>query len=220
LDLSENVELTIPFLLTVLAAGFIGSAHCAGMCGPLAHFVSKNWLQNLLYNLGRLLGYTALGVILGRIGEVFLESELQWLRYTASVLMIATVLVSCWSVYTNKHLFGFLPASIHKRLFEVSKHVGPNKKAALVGLLTVALPCGWLMTFAAVAASSGSALTGAAVMGTFWASSLPVMTIVPLKAHSWLGPFTKKRPLIAGLLLGTAAMFVIGLRLVVKHHCH
>ena len=55
--------------------GLFGSIHCIGMCGPLAFAVpvinNKWWLvvaDKFIYNLGRVITYTLLGLLIGLIG--------------------------------------------------------------------------------------------------------------------------------------------------------
>jgi hypothetical protein len=56
--------------------GLFGSIHCVGMCGPLAFaipsFREQAWLilfDKLLYNIGRTLTYTVLGLFIGLVGQ-------------------------------------------------------------------------------------------------------------------------------------------------------
>ncbi len=66
-------------LVAAVLFGVTGSAHCAAMCGPLVGLYSRElrgepkWLihrQHLLYNLGRILMYANVGVVLGEAGHV------------------------------------------------------------------------------------------------------------------------------------------------------
>ncbi|MEM6524494.1 MAG: sulfite exporter TauE/SafE family protein [Bacteroidota bacterium] len=54
-----------------LIIGFVGSLHCAGMCGPIAMVVHNhgNFGRSLIYNSGRILSYSLLGVVFGLLGE-------------------------------------------------------------------------------------------------------------------------------------------------------
>jgi uncharacterized protein len=63
-------------LYTGFILGIIGSIHCVGMCAPLTLMLPniqnhsyKFYLGRLLYNLGRILTYGFLGLIIGSIGE-------------------------------------------------------------------------------------------------------------------------------------------------------
>ena len=51
----------------------------------------------------------------------------------------------------------------------------PVVRAALIGLLTGLLPCGWLYAFVVTAAGTGHPLHGAAVMAAFWLGTVPVL---------------------------------------------
>src|SRR5690606_18807129 len=48
-------------------------------------------------------------------------------------------------------------------------------RAALLGVSTGLLPCGWLYAFALSAAATGSARDGALVMAAFWLGSVPAL---------------------------------------------
>ena len=61
-------------LWTAFLLGFVGSLHCAGMCGPLAlalPVVGKTratfFLSRLTYNFGRIVTYGLLGVLFGQL---------------------------------------------------------------------------------------------------------------------------------------------------------
>ena len=84
-----------------------------------------------------------------------------------------------------------------------------------IGLFTTLMPCGWLYTFAIVAAGTGSPLTGMLVMVAFWAGTLPVMTVVVLGAGSMRGRgrwIQAQLPLIMSLLVILTGAFTIVFR--------
>lgn len=69
-QLSPSAELS---LITAFVFGVLGSTHCFGMCGPLVSLYSRHLphasfrtaqRQHLLYNLGRVIVYTDLGLLL------------------------------------------------------------------------------------------------------------------------------------------------------------
>lgn len=64
------------FLYSALIVGFVGSLHCVGMCGPIALSLplqdKASWrflFGRLMYNSGRVVTYTFLGVLAGQIGR-------------------------------------------------------------------------------------------------------------------------------------------------------
>ena len=72
--------MTLDLLLPVaFLAGFFGSGHCLGMCGPVVVLLEtpgsqssafSGVLRRLVYNMGRMLFYVLLGVIAGALGVV------------------------------------------------------------------------------------------------------------------------------------------------------
>ena len=63
-------------LWTALVLGLAGSFHCIGMCGPIAFVIpvdrsskSRMIFQIFLYNLGRIITYSLIGVLFGLIGK-------------------------------------------------------------------------------------------------------------------------------------------------------
>lgn len=74
-------------LLIFFVIGLLGGAHCIGMCGPLVtvyagrleeqtdqrrgHLSVFEVRQHALFNLGRTLGYAAIGGLLGLVGGIF-----------------------------------------------------------------------------------------------------------------------------------------------------
>src|SRR4051812_30126523 len=89
-------------LWSAFLLGFIGSLHCAGMCGPLvlamrvSHKNTSSWLLGrLIYNAGRGLVYGALGSLCGLIGATLVFAGLQrWLSIIAGIAMLAGLAAS------------------------------------------------------------------------------------------------------------------------------
>lgn len=85
--------------LTLFLLGFFGGTHCIGMCGGLSSafalqlppHINRFWLI-LLLNTGRVSSYTAIGLILGLIGQVGVSLDqtrvLQNILYTAANLLL------------------------------------------------------------------------------------------------------------------------------------
>src|SRR5678815_5852412 len=64
--------------------GLAGSLHCIGMCGPLALSLPVSHSNNLsrisggfIYNSGRILSYTSMGLIFGSLGNLIIAAEWQ-----------------------------------------------------------------------------------------------------------------------------------------------
>jgi sulfite exporter TauE/SafE len=95
------------------------------------------------------------------------------------------------------------------RVLLMGRDAGETTRALLVGLVTTLLPCGWLYTFVVVAGSTGSALSGVAVMVVFWIGTVPMLVAVSAGAARLLGPFARRLPLasaVAVLALGVLSI--------------
>ena len=95
--------------------GLAGSLHCIGMCGPLALSLPvshKNDLARvtggLVYNGGRILSYSLLGLIFGKVGNFVIAAKWQ---SVLSIILGALILVYLlfpkrWFHYSSTNSFG------------------------------------------------------------------------------------------------------------------
>lgn len=160
--------------VAVISASLVGSPHCLGMCGGFALSRSKTIRDQVLYHGGRLLGYMALGALAGTLGErVFGGAFSVWASWIASGSMAAIFLVLAVRAWRGRSPhFAVLPRSWLGRAFGRANSLG-------LGLLTAALPCGWLQTFVLSAVATKSAVGGAVLLACFWIGTLPALTVLP-----------------------------------------
>lgn len=201
--------------MTVWSASVVGSPHCLGMCGPLAAGVSRTLTHNIFYNLGRGVAYASIGALFGAAGEALMGFQSPELQMSATVLMIALVLVVSWKIASGKPWHMPWPnwfLNWHRK-FTVrvlkSEEMGESGRSFTTGLLAAALPCGWLYTFAGLSAATGSASRGALVLVAFWLGTLPMMMAAPLLAGRALTALQVKSPRIAGLMVASSALVAI-----------
>jgi len=204
-------------LLGVLLASLVGSIHCAGMCGGFVCVYAgastprglANLPAHLAYNGGRLVSYVTLGVVAGAIGaRVDDLSRFAGLSRGAAVL--AGTLMVAWALAIIAASFGvhvprmLAPAWAKRRLggaLVAMRGRPPVARAAVTGLLTTLLPCGWLYTFVVTAGGTGSPLAGAGVMAAFWLGTVPVLLSLGLGAQRLLGPVARRLPLASAALV-------------------
>lgn len=202
--------------LGVVAASIVGSLHCAGMCGPFLAFalglnepgVSRAQAQSA-YHLGRLTTYTALGAIAGGLGQALdVTGRALGLGRIAITLAAVTMIffgVASLARAAGHRLPGVKPPkfieSAFRRGCDAAMRVPPLHRAAVVGLLTTLLPCGWLYSFALVAAGTGHAGAGAMVMAAFWLGTLPVMVGLGAGIQSVAGPLKRAVPTLMALVI-------------------
>lgn len=166
-------------LMAAWLTGLAGSTHCLGMCGGIAAAFgvaapsSRGRLGLLmLMHGGRALGYAAIGVLVGAFGAsvgAAVGSGTASLRVLAGVL---TILIGAKLVLGGPWLGGLErgAARIWRRIAPAWRALLPVRspgRALVAGVLWGWLPCGLVYAELAVAASSGSAWLGGAVMASF-----------------------------------------------------
>jgi uncharacterized protein len=210
----------IAVLGAVLAASVLGSLHCAAMCGPFVAFYAGGrdgaGIAHLAYNGGRLLTYAALGALAGAAGAaVDLAGRAVHVQRVAA-LLAGGVIVAWGTVALARALGVRVP-----RLGIADRAAGPPLRAlgrrppavraGVLGLLTAALPCGWLYAFVLAAASTAHPASGAAVMAVFWLGTVPVMLGLGFGLRAAAQRLGARLPVVTAaalLLLGTVALAV------------
>jgi sulfite exporter TauE/SafE len=207
-------------LSAALLSGLLGGVHCAAMCGAIATSLSfgqkatspaTQWLHALQPNLGRVLGYTAAGAIVGGFGHglvaVAQRPELTIaLRVGVGLLMIVVAL----RLLDTRGRFNPLstPANaLWRRLQPLQRALLPADtlpKRIGIGLLWGWLPCGLSATLLATAWLQASALNGALTMLAFGLGTLPVM--LPL---TWSGARLGQRLQRGGLRTAAGALVLL-----------
>ncbi|WP_413284434.1 sulfite exporter TauE/SafE family protein [Vibrio sp. MA40-2] len=183
--------------IAALLVGFLGSAHCVGMCGGIASVMSLNsvtkggrTLTTLLYNIGRIISYMIAGALVG--GAISSAASLlqdyavlNALRIMSALVMIILALyIGKWwhgLLYVEKlgqHLWKFI-SPLTKKLLPLSSPL----HALPLGLLWGWLPCGLVYSSLTWAAVSGSAVNGSLIMAAFGVGTLPSMLLVGLGAN-------------------------------------
>ena len=210
--------------LTVLAASLLGSLHCAGMCGGFVAFYAgtpggRAAASHAAYNLGRLLAYTALGLVAGLLGAATdLAAAPIGVQHTAALL--AALFVALLGARTLLEVAGARMRSLRvPAAFRgiVTRGMGlvagwsPPGRALAIGLLTGALPCGWLYAFVVTAAGTGDPVRGAALMTVFWAGTLPVMAGLGVALRAVTGRLSRFLPAACAVaMIAVALLAVVG----------
>lgn len=196
-------------ILSLFTASFLGSWHCAVMCGPVACFVS-NQGNVKLYHLGRLLTYVSLGALAGAFGEVLFSKLPRGFYITVICSVTALILISSLlrlNLISIKNTpLNSLKQQTNLILFRLFKKWG-GKSSFIMGVLTGFLPCGWLMMFVLSVVATHSAISGAFILFIFWLGGLPALisvtgVIAKLVDHS---PAIHQK--IAAVVLVFAAIF-------------
>jgi sulfite exporter TauE/SafE len=172
-------------LWTAFLLGFVGSAHCAGMCGPLA-LALPHWgrgqgsflVGRLLYNFGRIITYAGMGAVFGLLGQgVALAGLQRWVSLTLGALILVGVIVA--PRFANRvpvtRGVNWLKAALGSMLLR-------RAMPALfgIGLLNGLLPCGLVYVACAAATATGDVLSGMRYMIAFGLGTVPMLLAISL----------------------------------------
>jgi len=212
-------------IVSIFTIAFLGSfGHCIGMCGGIVVAYSSikidikqnkgNVLFNhLLYNFGRVVTYTIMGIIFGYLGSVFSFGA----KTNAAIYFIAGIFM----IITGFFLLGIINDKIlgsdyitntklYKKYFK--KMINSKKTISFfgLGLLNGLLPCGLVYFFTVTAASTGDMLWGGIVMMIFGIATVPALMLLAIAVD-----FLKSRSIrtvffrIAGTLVIIYGLYTI-----------
>jgi sulfite exporter TauE/SafE/copper chaperone CopZ len=194
--------------------GLITSVHCVAMCGGINLSQSipqiaagpdggRRWdtlLPGILYNGGRVISYTTVGIVVGALGQVLTVSG----RFQGAVQLAAGVFMVIMginmlgifrgSIGTTLRRFNLrLPGIFTKKIealaasaagtnpsLRSSAEGAPEQKAGnksplVIGLLNGLMPCGPLQAMQLYALSTGSPAAGGISMFLFSLGTVPLM---------------------------------------------
>lgn len=216
---------------TVFIASLLGSLHCVGMCGPFAMLAGRTMDKNgstsvasivptVAYSAGRLTTYVILGVVFGSLGMA-LNRGVSFALWQQTATFVAGGLMILVGVIALARQLGFkiqLP-NVGGRLqqflqthFQTIVRQPPLRRAYLIGALTCLMPCGWLYTFAIVAAGTGSPWLGAGVMAVFWSGTVPIMVALMLGLNHIGSSLQRRIPVAMASLVILVGVFTIAFR--------
>jgi sulfite exporter TauE/SafE len=218
-------ELFTPLYLTVwvsFLAGLGGSLHCVGMCGGLVSASCSQTSDIFRYQIGRLLGYLALGALGAFTGQLIQFSNQPYISLISAIIIgLMFILWGIQSLLGKKQSTGMLEqkASIlYGKLWK--RFVFQNKtmtKSFFTGLVSIFLPCGLLygvvISQAALAQTSGQFYQVFLSMGFFWLGTIPAMVLAPKIVQKILGPMRSKMPKVFAISLMLIGLSTISFRM-------
>jgi len=209
-------------IISIITIAFLGSlGHCIGMCGGIVIAYSSakidgtspkmaQAIAHLIYSLGRVTTYTAMGAIFGAIGGV--------LSFNHTAIATLTIIAGVFMVLAGLSLIGkfkfltllehsFSGTSWYQKIFRETIQSKGLSSFYILGLLNGLLPCGLVYFFAVTAASTGSPFWGAFVMFIFGVSTIPSLFTLGFFA----GIFTKSNIRKTMMSLASIVVIVYGL---------
>jgi sulfite exporter TauE/SafE len=218
--------------LLYLSTGFtIGFGHCIGMCGPIVVSLSLNlkgkniYFPQLLYHLGRITTYAALGGVVAATGSfTMVAANIESIQkgvmiFTGMLIMLMGLAVAGWiplgKVFGNHSN----PSAFISKGFAKLLKVKSTWVYLPLGLLLGLLPCGPVYTALLGAARTGmegntiyqGIFAGMGFMAAFGFGTVPALFLVAKLADmGWL----KSRAII--YKVGAVLMILVGVLFVVK----
>lgn len=200
----------------------VSAAHTARMA-RLHPDATPSTLQRLrpviVFNVGRIVGFAALGAILGALGaSLTIPTEV-----LAAMMLVVAVVMGVLGVRLTElspRIAGWSPTlpsswSRRLRLQDKAERGYSDLRTALLGTATFFLPCGFTQAAQIFALSTGSPAYAAAVMGTFALGTAP--GLLTLGGLPELLPARRRVPVLRGLgvlvLLFAVLNAAAGLRL-------
>lgn len=179
--------------------GLFGSIHCAVMCGPLLIAIQGNqqisWGQTfnkLLYQMGRILTYGGLGLLLGLIGNI--ASVQGWQQFFSFITGIVLVLIGLSYVFAKNSaaLAQFQTRAIQPFARMMGRWLYRPGGSFIAGVLNGLLPCG--MVYMALVSAMNADGVGASFqfMLLFGLGTLPLMLLFSV-ASMWTKKMVKVR---------------------------
>lgn len=176
------------WLATAFVMGVAGSAHCIGMCGPIALAVpaprntpAARWASTLLLNSGRITTYALLGAATGSLGLGMRLAGLQQVVSIVggSVLLLAVVVPGLLERVAPTGRMAMGLSRLRSALARNLRRTSPEA-LFLTGALNGLLPCGLVYAALLGAAAMGSPVEGALFMVFFGLGTAPALVALRL----------------------------------------
>jgi hypothetical protein len=218
-----------------LMVGFLGSAHCLGMCGPIVVATSLRtgvvsgatgnlrchprlqtvWLQ-AAFHAGRLLTYGLLGglaALFTQSARTFLtSSDMQSLltcAYGIILILFGLALMRIVPVPASwSSIFANPLLGLFRRIPALASPRHPGAMLIL-GLATGLLPCCLSWSMVVTAAAAGSPLEGSLMMVAFGAGTIPALFLAGFSAATLVRWYRKLGDRLPGLILLGIGVYLI-----------
>lgn len=212
-------------LYSAFLLGFLGSFHCIGMCGPIALSLPLSqksnvarWLGHYTYQIGKILAYISLGVLMGIFGRGI--SFFGFQNWYAILLGITMLWIGASMLSKKFNILLYLEQKMAFFKGDIARFFSTSSYFSLfsIGFLNGLLPCG-LVYMAILAAAAMPNINDAALyMLLFGLGVMPSLVMLSIFGHwasaQWRMRFQKAYPIVAislGLFLILRGVYFIQL---------
>lgn len=185
IGVSDNMSLGFVFLIGIVAA----FSSCLAVTGGLLVSITAKYSElhpnvkgfqkfkpHLYFNIGRVLGYTILGGLIGAFGSLFTIST--------TLTGILTIIASVVMIVLGIDLLGIfpkfssmfkprMPKSMSHKIMQKGDEVPSKSTPFFLGASTFFLPCGFTIALQLYVLSKGDAVLGALTMLAFSLGTMP-----------------------------------------------
>lgn len=217
--------LTVGSALVVLGLGVAASmSTCMALVGGLVLSLSASArastsptasavARQAAFNIGRIVGFGALGAIAGMIGHTFALRGLPLAIVMVAVAGATAVLgirlteasprIAAWQVTLPSSWATWARRTVRADAEAPRRASGtwPHARAAGLGAATFFLPCGFTQVVQLMALSSGSPMTGGAMMALFALGTTPGLFAVGMAAASARASATRRPLRVIGVIV-------------------
>jgi sulfite exporter TauE/SafE len=181
---------------TELSVATASGKHSLRQAGLFSGLDQLDWMPVSLFLATKLLAHIFLGFFLGWLGSLFAPSfELQLVFQVLTGLFMLVIALNLLDVHPFFRRFTLQPPKAVQRLVRAQSKNGALFAPAVMGALTVFIPCGVTQAMAVLAVSSGNPIQGALIMGAFVLGTLPLFAgigILTAKlAEGWQDTFLR-----------------------------
>ncbi len=217
-QLSNLSDMGIYALATLgMTSGLLSSAHCVGMCGGLVTAATKKKPEVGLYHIGRLIGYTLIGVGLPYIGlSISGIKENPSLPLISSLFIGITFITLGLSTKIKKmNLYKLFMSKLNRLNSIVFKQIfshfyqANNTRSFLLGASSALLPCGILWVVLLLSLTTANPLLSLTFIVSFWLGTVPALTFAPIILKKIVSPLQTRAPYVlssAFILIGIATI--------------
>lgn len=206
-------------LLMGLTAGF---STCMALIGGLVLGISSKHAEkhptatpmqkfrpHLFFNLGRVASFVVLGGVIGALGAAFsLKGSVLGLLTLAVGVVMFMLGLQLTEVFPRLKGRLTLPSSIAKRIgiHDRAAREYSHKEAMTLGAVTFFLPCGFTQAMQLFAVSTGSAVSGAIIMGAFALGTAPGLLSIGGLTAVVKGAFAQRFFRVVGVVVMVMAL--------------
>lgn len=220
---TKGASIGLVGLMIGLTAGF---STCMALIGGLVLGISSRHAEkhptaspmqkfrpHLFFNLGRVISFVILGGVIGALGAAFqLKGSLLGLLTLAVGLVMLLLGLQLTELFPRLKGSITLPSSIGRRI-GIKKHGEreySHKDAFVLGAATFFLPCGFTQAMQLYAVSTGSAVSGAIIMGMFALGTAPGLLSIGGLTSVVRGVFAQRFFRVVGVVVVMMALINVG----------